>query len=71
MIPPAETIGFFQKHKKSSYFNNFGRMWLVNELVLNVSAPIKYARAELNPIILSRVIEYATYYRQTDRQTLS
>ena len=29
---------FFQKHKKCSYSNNFGRMWLVNELVPTFSA---------------------------------
>ena len=41
-------------------------MWLVNELVLTFAAPIKYAKAQFNPIILSRVIEYRIYYRQTD-----
>ena len=41
-------------------------MWLVNELVLTVSAPTKCAQAQFNLIILSRVIEYTTYYRQTD-----
>ena len=45
---------------------NFGWMWLVNELVLTFSAPIKYAKAQFNPIILLTVIEYTTY-RQTDR----
>ena len=40
-------------------------MWLVKELVLTVWAPIKYAKAQFNPIILSRIIEYTTY-RQTD-----
>ena len=59
---------FFQKHKKCSYVHNFGRIWLFNELVLNFSTSIKYAKAQFNPIILSRVIEYTTYYyyRQTD-----
>ena len=52
---------FFEKHKKCSYFNNFCRMWLVNEPVLTFSAPIKYAKAQFNPIIPSRVIEYTTY----------
>ena len=36
----------FQKHKKCSYFNNFSRLWLVNKL-LTFSAPIKYAKAQL------------------------
>ena len=60
---------FFKKHKKCFYFNNFDGMWLVNEVVLNFSTPIKYAKAQFNPMILSRVIEYTTYYnyRQTDR----
>ena len=35
---------FFQNHKKCSYFENFGRMWLVNELVLTFSTSIKYAK---------------------------
>ena len=45
---------FFQKHKKYSYFYIFDR---INELVFNFSAPIKYAKAQFNPIILSRIIE--------------
>ena len=40
---------------------------VVNELVLTFSAPIKYAKAHFNRIILSRVIECTTYYyMQTD-----
>ena len=58
---------FFQKQKKRSSFLNFGWMWLVNKLVLTFSAPIKCAQAQFNLIILSRVIEYTTFYRQTDR----
>ena len=50
---------FFQKHKKYFYFHNFGRMWLLIEFVLTFSAPIKYAKAQFNSIILT----------QTDRQT--
>ena len=61
-------IKFFSEAQKCSYFDNFGRMWLVNELVLTFSAPIKYDKVQFNPIILSRVIGYTTY-RQTDRQT--
>ena len=61
-------FGFFQKHKKCSYFHNFGRMRLVNELVLSFLAPIKYAKAQLNLIILSRAIEYTTNM-QTGRHT--
>ena len=41
-------------------------MWLVNELVLTFSTPIKSAKAQFNPMILPRVIEYYYYYRQTD-----
>ena len=42
-------------------------MWLVNELGLTFSAPIKYSKTQFNWIILSRVIEYTTfYYRQID-----
>ena len=37
-------------------------MWLIIELVLNFSVPIKYAEAQFNPIILPRVIENTTYY---------
>ena len=59
------------KNKKCSYLYNFGRMWLVNKLVLTFSASINYAKAQFNSISLYRVIEYTTYYRQTDRQTLS
>ena len=36
------------------------------ELDFNLSAPIMYAKAKFNPIILPKVIEYTTY-RQTDR----
>ena len=53
-------FGFFQKHKKYSYFNNFSRMWLVNKLVLTFSAPIKYTKAQFNLIILSRVMPHTT-----------
>ena len=63
-----EEKSFFQ-NKEMSSFLIFGWIWLVNELVLTFSAPIKCAQAQLNLIILSRVIEYTTYYRQTDRQT--
>ena len=44
-------------------------MWVVNELVLTFSAPIKCADVQFNLIILSRVMPHAKYYRQTDRQT--
>ena len=37
-------------------------MCLVNELVLTCLVPLKYAKAQSNLIILSRVIEYSTYY---------
>ena len=47
-----EKKNFFQKHKKCSYFNNFGWIWLVNELALTFLAPIKYAKAEFHTIIL-------------------
>ena len=60
---------FFQKHKSSAQSLNFDWMWLVNELVLTFSAPIKCAKAQFNLIILSRVMPHTTYYRQTDRQT--
>ena len=56
---------FFQKHKKFFYFDNFCRMWLVNEIVPAFSVLIKYAKAQFNLIILLRVIEY-TSYRQTN-----
>ena len=56
----------FKNYKKWSGFLNFGCIWLVNELVLTFSAPIKSAKAQFKLIILSRVIEYTTY-RQTDR----
>ena len=36
-------------------------MWLLNELILTFSFLIKYVKAQFNPIILSRVIEYTTY----------
>ena len=52
---------FLKKNKKCSYFDHFCRMWLVNELVFTFSAPIKYAKAQFNPIIASRVIEYSIY----------
>ena len=66
-------FGFFQKHQKCSYFDNFSRMWLANELFFTFSASTKYDIAEINLIILLRVTEYTTYYyyyydRQTDRQ---
>ena len=44
---------FFQKHKRSAQSLNFDCMWLVNELVLTFSAPIKCAQAQFNLIILS------------------
>ena len=40
-------------------------MWLINELVLTFSAPMKYTKDEFNPIIPLEVIEYTTY-TQTD-----
>ena len=55
------------------FFPNFGPMWLVNELVSIFSDPIKYAKARFNPKILSRNIEYTTYYyyfRRTDVKTV-
>ena len=55
----------FRKHKKFSYLHNFGRIVLVNKLVLTFSASINHAKAQPNLIILSRVVEYTTY-RQTD-----
>ena len=61
---------FFRKLKKCFHFHNFGWMWLVNELVLKFSAPLKYAKAQFNPIILSRLIEYAIY-RQTVKTVFS
>ena len=60
----------FKKHKKCSYFHNFCRTWLVNELVLTFFRSDKIFQAQFNPIILSRVIEYTTY-RQRDIQKLS
>ena len=51
---------FFQT-QKCSFFNNFCRIWLVNELILTFLAPIKYAIAQFNLINLSRFIEYTTY----------
>ena len=56
---------FFQKHKSSAQSLNFDWMWLVNELVLTFSAPIKCTKAQFNMIILSRVMPHTTY-RQTD-----
>ena len=38
-------FGFLEKYKKWSSFLNFGWIWLVNELVLTFSAPIKCAQA--------------------------
>ena len=69
-------FGFFQefflkKIKTFSYFHNFGWMWLVNELLLTFSVPIKYDKAQFNPIILSRVIEYTTYYYYYCRQIVT
>ena len=58
---------YFQKHKSGAQPLNFDWMWLVNELVLTFSAPIKCTKAQLNLIILSRVMPHKTYYRQTDR----
>ena len=60
---------YFQKHKSSAKSLNFDWMWLVNDLVLTFSAPIKCAKGQFNLIILSRVMPHTTYYRQTDRQT--
>ena len=57
-------FGFFQKHKKFSYFHNFGWMWLVNELFLKFSAPIMYVKAHK----FNLIIEYTTQ-RQADRRT--
>ena len=57
---------YFQKHKISAQSLNFHWMWLVNELVLTFTAPIKCAKAQFNLIILSRVMPHTTYYRQTD-----
>ena len=58
---------YFQKHKSSAQSLNFDWIWLVNELVLTFSAPIKCAKAQFNLKILSRVMPHTTYYRQTDR----
>ena len=59
---------YFQKHKSSAQSLNFDWMWLVIDLVITFSAPIKYAKAQFNLIILSRVMPHTTYYnRQTDR----
>ena len=58
----------FWKHKSSAQSLNFDWMWLVNELVLTFSAPIRCTKAQFNLIILSRVMPHTTY-RQTDRQT--
>ena len=56
----------FQKHKKCSYFNNFSRMWLVNEPNITFSAPINYAKAQFNPIFLSRAaVSTDAVYTQT------
>ena len=61
---------YFKKRKSSAQSLNFDWMWLVNELVLTFSAPIKCTKAQFNLMILSRVMPHTTY-RQTDRQTLS
>ena len=50
-----------------SYFNNFGRMWLVNELVLTFWTPIKYAKAQFNLIILSSYRAHDLLLLQTER----
>ena len=47
-VPAKRADFFFQKHQKCSYFHNFDRMWLVNELVLTFAAPIKYATAQFS-----------------------
>ena len=60
---PYWNFWFFQKHKSSAQSLNFDWMWLVNELVLTFSAAIKCAKAQLNLIILSRVMPHTTYYR--------
>ena len=57
---------YSQKHKSSAQSLNFDWMWLVNELVHTFSAPIMCAKAQFNLIILSRVMQHTTYYRQTD-----
>ena len=41
----------------------------MNELVFTFSAPINYAKAQFNPIIISRVIEYTTYYYYMEADT--
>ena len=46
----------FQKVFIENTKNAFGQIWLFNELVFTFSAPIKYAKAQFNPIILSKVI---------------
>ena len=56
-------IKFFQKHKKCSYFDNFCRMWLLNEPVLTFLAAIKYTKAQFNSIILLTVIEYTLSWK--------
>ena len=45
-------------------------MWLVNELVLTFRALIMYAKAIINLIILSRVIEYTTHYYTLEKSLL-
>ena len=50
----------FQKYKKWSYFRNYGRIWLVNELVLSVCAPIKCTKMHYNLIILFEIIVLIT-----------
>ena len=57
-------IGIFQKNKKCFYFNNFGLMWLVNELVLSIWIFKKSAKFQSNLIIISKVIVF-TYAGQT------
>ena len=66
----AARSGIFER-KSSAQPLNFDWMWLVNEIVLTFSAPIKCTKAQFNLIILSRVMPHTTDYRQTDRQTLS
>ena len=43
-------------------------MWLVDELVLTFAAPIRYDKAQFNPIILTRVIVPSDAGYTTDRR---
>ena len=52
--------------KKRSYFHNFGRMWLVHELIFSFCIPIKYVKAQFNTTILSKVILFTDAGQQTD-----